>query len=138
MVEISIKYGNKAHDGGSIKLNKFSSKLRPNARQGFIAIGRLFMEDIKSRLEEGRPRYPNPITKTLKRSVNFKMLGDWGVEIGPGGMASAYAAIQEFGGTAGKNHNVVIPPRPYVGPSYDEKKSDAIKILQDHVFEPIR
>lgn len=39
--------------------------------------------------------------------------GVWRAWEGPGGVI--YAAIQNFGGRAGRNHATTLPPRPYTG-----------------------
>jgi phage virion morphogenesis protein len=61
--------------------------------------------------------WPGPIlrvTGELYRSLNYKA-GPTSVEIGAGwGASAAYAAIQQFGGPAGRGHSVTIPARPYL------------------------
>ena len=61
--------------------------------------------------------WPGPIlrvTGELCRSLNYKA-GPTSVEIGAGwGPSAAYAAIQMFGGPAGRGHAVTIPARPYL------------------------
>jgi phage gpG-like protein len=39
--------------------------------------------------------------------------GVWTSVVGPHGVV--YAAIQQFGGVAGRNHASTLPPRPYMG-----------------------
>ncbi|MEU5426830.1 HK97 gp10 family phage protein [Streptomyces olivoreticuli] len=76
------------------------------------------------------PRTPTPsppgeppalVTGRLRSS--FDILGPtsagagaWAAVIGP---TTAYARIQELGGTAGRGHHAVLPPRPYLRPAYD-------------------
>ena len=140
MVELSVQYGNKAHNKGSIKLERFASRLRPSARRGFVRIGVMFVRDIAQRLSGpshtlfpgcGNP-YPGVVSGTLRASVMYDLLPGMGVRIGPGGLAEKYAAAQEFGTSRG------VPARPYVKPSFDDKKDEAIKILRDEIFEPLR
>lgn len=62
-------------------------------------------------------RWPGPIlhmSGELYRSLNWKA-GPTSVEIGAGCRPSApYAAIQMFGGPAGRGHKVQVPARPYL------------------------
>lgn len=46
------------------------------------------------------------------------------------GSALAYAAIQHFGGKAGRNRKVTIPARPYLGLSNDDR-SAIVEIAED-------
>ena len=64
--------------------------------------------------------WPGPILRVkgerggLYSSLNYKP-SPTSVEIGAGwGASAAYAAIQQFGGPAGRGHSVTIPARPYL------------------------
>jgi phage gpG-like protein len=59
---------------------------------------------------------PAMVTGALRRSVKT-------VEVAPGhvevGATTAYARIQELGGTAGRGGATTLPARPYLRPAYD-------------------
>lgn len=146
MPELKIQFGDKRHEAGSIKLNKFRLALDSNADAAFREIGVLFTRDIKKRLSgqshtrfpgNGNP-YPGVLTGRLRRSVFYKKLtsfGEWGVEIGPN---VEYAAIHEFGGNAGRGGSAKIPARPYMQPSFEDNKAEALNILKRYIFEPLQ
>lgn len=46
------------------------------------------------------------------------------------GTAEVYAAIQHFGGKAGRNRKVTIPARPYLGMSADDQEA-IVEIAED-------
>lgn len=64
----------------------------------------------------GQP--PAIITGTMRRSVITKPPvgggGRWTVKVVP---TAVQSRIQELGGRAGRNHQTVLPPRPYVRPA---------------------
>ena len=45
------------------------------------------------------------------------------VHVGP---HAVYAAIQEFGGSAGRYHSTWIPPRSYVWPAWEERQAEIL------------
>jgi hypothetical protein len=49
-------------------------------------------------------------------------VGRWVVDVAPD---TPYAAIQETGGTAGRHHATVLPPRPYMRPAAEETHGEA-------------
>jgi len=94
------------------------------------AMGQVGRDEIKSNL--GRrshpPRTPTPsppgqpparISGRLQRSITAGAPtgggGVWRVAVSPRGVV--YAAIQQRGGRAGRNHASDLPPRPYMGVS---------------------
>lgn len=146
MAEIKITYDGQTSRVGSLKLNAFSQNLNGNLRAAFRKAGSTLARAIKKNLsgrshtrfpDNGNP-FPGVVSGTLRRSVDFKMLGDHGVEVGPGGYATPYAAIQEFGGNAGRAGKTKIPARPYVKPAWEANKDDVIKQINDTIMGPIR
>ena len=141
MAEVHIRFGNRAHERGSIKLNAFQLGFDDNADRAFKEIGVMFERDIKKKLSGPSPGDPYPGVRTgrLRSSVHHRPLkgfGEFGVEIGPG---VVYAAIHEFGGEPGMAPGAAaIKPRPYVGPSFDENADKIIPILEKHIFRPLR
>lgn len=64
---------------------------------------------------------PSLVTGTLRRSITVDGphplgLGRWEAQIGP---TAVYGRIQELGGVTGRGGATVLPPRPYVQPSFD-------------------
>ncbi|MGR3875812.1 hypothetical protein ACUXZZ_45585 (plasmid) [Streptomyces graminifolii] len=64
---------------------------------------------------------PSLITGTLRRSVTVLGpiplgLGRWESQIGP---TAVYARVQELGGPTGRGGATVLPPRPFVQPTYE-------------------
>lgn len=56
--------------------------------------------------------------------------GEWGsVDV-------VYAAIHEFGGQAGADHSVTIPPRPYLRPAADRTYPKLPKYLRQEMARP--
>ncbi|MEU8968169.1 hypothetical protein AB0D11_02640 [Streptomyces monashensis] len=69
---------------------------------------------------------PSLVTGTLRRSITVDGphplgLGLWDAQIGP---TAVYGRIQELGGVAGRGGATVLPPRPYVQPSFNRVASD--------------
>ena len=51
-----------------------------------------------------------------------------------------YAAIQQFGGQAGRGHKVTIPARPFLpirldGTLYPDEQAEIIKVINDYLME---
>ncbi|MEW2301971.1 hypothetical protein AB0958_18690 [Streptomyces sp. NPDC006655] len=64
---------------------------------------------------------PSLITGTLRRSITVQGpvplgMGRWMAEVGP---TAVYGRIQELGGPTGRGGATVLPPRPFVQPSYE-------------------
>ncbi len=71
---------------------------------------------------------PSLVTGTLRRSITVDGphplgLGRWESQIGP---TAVYGRIQELGGVTGRGGATVLPPRPYVQPSFDRLASGAL------------
>lgn len=56
-------------------------------------------------------------TRSLSGTITYRLVAD-GVEIGS---PQAYAAIQQFGGKAGRGKKITIPARPFLGVSADDE-----------------
>lgn len=89
-------------------------------------------------------------TRTLERSITVEIEADdehAEAQIGPSGMAAAYAAQREFGGTItakhgqalhwvdedGEHHfakSVTQPARPYLRPAWDENVDEAVEKMK--------
>lgn len=120
-------------------LAELTATIKQRIRRGLMASGFILERQIKKNLsgpshtrfpENGNP-YPGVLSGTLKGSVSAKMDADgMAVRIGPGGLASPYAAIQEFGGKAGRNLATTIPARPYVRPAWEQQKDTIIAKIQ--------
>lgn len=64
---------------------------------------------------------PSLITGTLRRSTTVLGpvplgLGRWEAQIGP---TAVYGRVQELGGPTGRGGATVLPPRPFVQPSFE-------------------
>ncbi|MFI1165657.1 hypothetical protein ACH4UM_19080 [Streptomyces sp. NPDC020801] len=64
---------------------------------------------------------PSLVTGTLRRSITVDGphplgLGRWDAQIGP---TAVYGRIQEVGGVTGRGDATVLPPRPYLQPSFE-------------------
>lgn len=85
-----------------------------------------------------RGKWPGPILRmsgNLFGSLNWKA-GPTSVEIGAGwGESSPYAAIQLFGGPAGRGHKVTIPARKYLPTSSlpDAYLQSCLDIINQHL-----
>jgi phage gpG-like protein len=86
--------------------------------------------------------WPGPILRVsgeLFRSLNWKAFPN-AVEIGAGwGASSPYAAIQMFGGPAGRGHSVEVPARRYMpeSPLPDLYLRTCIDIINQHLGDVI-
>lgn len=49
-----------------------------------------------------------------------------------------YAYIHEYGGTAGRNHSVTIPARPYLLPALEDYASNELASFVDRVFDRLQ
>ena len=86
---------------------------------------------IKERSRRGK--WPG---KILVRSGNLKRISYEALakKVIWSASGEEYAAIQHFGGKAGRNHAATIPPRPYLL-LQDEDKVEITHVLIDHVME---
>lgn len=143
MAQLTITYGDKRHNAGSIKLNAFSAKMKVNLVRALRDVGASFSKDIKRNLSgpshtkfpgNGNP-FPGVVSGTLRRSVTFHLIdNNWGVKIGPGGLAEPYAAVQEFGHPNWKRKE----GRPYVRPVWEKSIDEAVRRINDSIMRPIR
>ncbi|TCO57119.1 hypothetical protein [Actinocrispum wychmicini] len=73
---------------------------------------------------------PARVSGTLLRSVQVQGptggAGTYEASVGP---TTAYARIQELGGTAGRGHRSRLPARPYMHPTLLAVKKDALAIM---------
>lgn len=136
MIQLKIKYKNKGHNQGSIRIRRFSKKLIPNIKRALVKVGSLLEAGIKRNLSgpshtrhpgNGNP-YPGTLTGRLKGSVIFKM-SDGGLTVTTG-PDTVYAAVQEFGGGN-------IPARPYVEPVLQAEFGHIELIVFSAVMEPL-
>lgn len=130
----------------SIKIGRLTKEMRPRLKRGLAKAGSIIEKQIKRYLSgAGFTRnpmrsspYPGVLHGSLRSSVRFVLESDGlTVHIGPGGAASAYAAIHEFGGMAGRGHKTRIPARPYVAPAWQKKGKDAITAIQKAIMKGI-
>ena len=130
----------------SIKIGRLTREMKPRLKRGLAEAGSIIEKQIKQHLSgAGFTRnpmrsspYPGILHNALRPSVIFKLESDGlTVHIGPGGAASAYAAIHEFGGMAGRGHQTRIPARPYVAPAWKKKGKDAITAVQKAIMKGI-
>ncbi len=118
--------------GGPIILKGITAKMQPRLKKALREVGGTVTKQVKRHLSEvkratppGR-KYPAFQTGALFRSVTHKAINGPGVKIGPN---TAYAAINEFGGKAGKGGKTTIPARPYVFPAWDKLKEKMLKVV---------
>jgi len=130
----------------SIKIGKLTQEMRPRLKRGLAEAGSIIEKQIKQHLSgAGFTRnpmrsspYPGVLHNVLRSSVQFKLESDGlTVHIGPGGAASVYATIHEFGGMAGRGYKTRIPARPYVAPAWKKKGKDAITAIQRAIMRGI-
>jgi hypothetical protein len=130
----------------SIKLGILTNEMRPRLKQGLAKAGSILERQVKEHLSgpgftrnpaRSKP-YPGVLHGTLRSSVHFRLESDGlTVHVGPGGAASAYAAIHEFGGYAGRHHKTYIPARPYVQPAWQKKGDEAIEAIRKAIMRGI-
>lgn len=82
----------------------------------------------------GNP-YPGVLTGRLRASVTSQVGSDgMSVRIGPN---TVYAAIQEFGGTAGRGGSAVIPARPYMWPAFEVNHDKIVDTLREEIMRGV-
>jgi hypothetical protein len=134
MPDIQIRFAKKGHERGSIRIRKFSANLAPRVRKGISDAARILELRIKENLSgpshtqnpgTSNP-YPGVVSGNLRGSVTsvFEDQGFTAI-IGPGGLASAYAAAQEF--TVGGG-------RPYVKPAFEDSVAQIERLFEEQVF----
>ena len=153
---ISLDMGVQGGKKNSVKLTRFKREMIPNLIKG-VDKGTLRLErEIKLNLSKGgefrrakgRPWVPNPsIGELTLRSGNSALKASWksrkakrtrnNVE---GRVATdvKYAAIHEFGGTAGRGGRTRLPARPYVRPAIKAKEDQVIIDITSEVVKPLR
>jgi phage gpG-like protein len=127
---------------GKSEIRTFANVLPRRVAAGLYKAG-LVIESQSKKLLSGPGRktgpndnpYPGVVTGTLRRSVTTVGEATRAI-IGPGGLATPYAAIHEFGGRAGRGGSAVIPARPYMGPSLDQAGEKAFDVLWKVVTAP--
>ena len=138
MVKLSIDFGGKK--AGSIVLKRITARMLPNIRRGLRESGRIVAKQIKGHLRtyerssDPSRRFPSFRKGGLFRSVFSRPIN---TAAGPGqivGPNVAYAAIQEFGGRAGRRYAATIPPRPYVWPAWEKRKDDVLNEISKAVM----
>lgn len=131
--------------GGEPRLLKFDKAYAQNVRKAMTKLGRGLELAIKRNLSgESHTRFPgtaNPypgvLTGGLRSSVNFQVTGNADSTTMVVGPNKVYAAIQEFGGQAGRNHKTRIPGRPYVKPAWDNNADELLDEFEQIIFEPL-
>jgi len=157
-----------------VKLDSYAANLNGNLEKGLNHAGRFLEAKMKRRLKAGNPRglWKSPHADLRSRSGSAglrgsittepqsgakKVAGGYQVKVGPGGMASRYAAIHEFGGQINvtpkmrmflgmdkgvwlkkSTTHITIPARPYVGPTLSENLEFVAKIISDRIYKPFR
>lgn len=114
-------------------LVRMAARLEAATRSATGQAAHLLEAEIKKTLTTSShpPRTPTPsapgeppslVTGTLRRSITVNGphplgLGKWEAQTGP---TAVYGRIQELGGVTGRGAATVLPPRPYVQPSYEQ------------------
>lgn len=140
MAEITVTF-----PGGELKVVKFDKAYAINVRKALHRMGAQLERHIKKNLSgESHSRFPgtaNPypgvLTGRLRSSVNYKVSGavdSMEMAVGPN---TVYAAIQEYGGNAGRNRTTRIPGRPYVGPAWSNNADSLLDDFQATIMEPL-
>lgn len=120
-------------------------------RSGEI-IQRQMVQNLSGKRTAGNP-YPGWVSGMLRR-IQAVMPNQYSIAIGPGRQASAYAAIQEHGGTiyqtiaetrrvklkdgwvtlaAGRQITINIPARPYLLPTWKQKREDVLTAIKQEL-----
>ena len=137
MARVSITIGK--HKKGSVRLNRFSKKLPKQMTKALQKIGRMMVRQIQDHVGgQSHTRFPgnsNPfpgrLNSDLFRSVDFEPKRPIDhILVGPGGLASAYAAAQEYG-------TATIPARPYLRPALDKREDDIFDIFHRTLTVPL-
>ena len=123
------------NNGGKSQVREFANVIPSRLKTGLYKAGLLVESDAKKKLSgpsntkvKGSNPFPGVVTGNLRRSVTTDCQATR-VVIGPGGLAERYAAIQEFGGMAGRNRLVKIPARPYMSKALETVHDKAIDIM---------
>jgi len=150
LADITITLGRDRAKIGSIAIRDFSRALPQNIQAAMRFAGATLERQIYKNLTKykgprkrkgktigGEPpqsrEFPAFRSGHLAKSVTFRLVNqNRGVRIGPGGFASAYAGVQEFG-SAAKN----IPARPYVRPAWKKQKNAVINGIKKRLFKPL-
>jgi phage gpG-like protein len=91
----------------------------------------------------GAREYANkkPLIDTgILSSKIFHRVSDNALTVSTAEATSAYAAIQQFGGKAGRGHKVNIPARPYLpirqdGTLYPDEKAEILQALNNYLMQ---
>lgn len=121
------------------RLHSQAATVTPRTEIALQRAGMLIERNVKGllSLQSHPPGTPTPsapgeppalVTGNLRRSVH--------AVLGPGLSVSVrsgldYSAIQERGGSAGRNHSVTLPPRPYMAPGSALSDAEVTRILAD-------
>lgn len=111
------------------KLKSKAAKKNPNVGEGTLRIrsGNLYRSFSPKRKDAGNILE----IETKKEGLIMRY-----------GSSIVYAAIHEFGGTAGKGGSAVIPARPYFGPGIEEWKKDkmneTVSEAKQEIIEGVR
>lgn len=136
MTNVTITINN----GAGTNVRKYANVLPDRLKRGLYKAGLVFERDAKKKLSgpshSKNPGNSNPhpgaVTGTLRRSVTTAGSATE-VVVGPGGLATPYAAIHEFGGRAGRGGSAVLPARPYMQPALDDKHEDAFAVFEREI-----
>lgn len=79
----------------------------------------------------------SPVARLLNSIVHKILFGLGSVAGIEWGSNLVYAAIQHFGGVAGRGYASELPPRPYINAPEGEDREDIILILQRHIMAPL-
>lgn len=80
-------------------------------------------------------------TKLLRQQINA-LADDSSVEVFTNSNTAAYAAIQQFGGKAGRGHKVTIPARPFLpirqdGTLYPKEQEEVLDAINRYLLDSL-
>lgn len=150
-MEISVKM-----QGQTTVIRGLADAMPERLRKALLRSGEILQRQMVENLSGKRTTdnpYPGWVSGMLRR-ITAVMRGEYAIAIGPGRQASAYAAIQEHGGTiyqtiaesrrvkmtdgwvtlaAGRTITINIPARPYLVPTWKQRKEDVLAAIKQEL-----
>lgn len=135
-VKMTIKFKGKQKKG-SVKLNRYNQKLQGGTERGMRLAGALLQKQMvefvtgPSKTVDPSRKYPGVVTHKLRPSIKF-IVDPQGknilLQVGPNVF---YAIFLEHGTSRMK-------PLPFVFPTWDKKKKDALRVIQKTIMKPLK
>ncbi len=94
------------------------------------------LADSTKRARGRRGHWPGPMLQVSGRLAG-SITGAHGPDFAAAGTNVVYAAVQQFGGRAGRGGAAEIPPRPFLGLSA-RGEEEALDVLADHLERALR